>query len=268
MPLFRVLSHPLLPRPNFFLMLNLSDKTKFWLGLDRGEELVSNLRVRPPVELAGFGQYMLLLLLATLYFFIAFTEALPASPLYFVVNVCLVCCLLLSLAWGFCSPKKPRLLFKENLRFVHTAFAIGCAPAIIWFLSVGDLDLKNDLVRSVVSPRDAGGGLFVGVVLTFLIAAWAALTEEIVFRGALLSGIRRIGFSESQGTRDTVALLLSSSLFGLAHYPAWGLSMSVTLAFIGFGLGLGYLATNESLLPVVVYHFGFNFLSLVAALVI
>ena len=94
------------------------------------------------------------------------------------------------------------------------------------------------------------------------------MTEEIIYRGLVVSGLRRIGFCKAQLRTDLVACAVSALLFGVAHAGTWGLPAALAIMGLGFGFGVGYIAAGERLIPVIIYHFAFDFLSLVATLFI
>jgi sodium transport system permease protein len=91
--------------------------------------------------------------------------------------------------------------------------------------------------------------------LVMLAAFMPAITEEVAFRGFILSGLR-------SGHRVTAAVILSSILFGLLH-----VAISLPSQFFGttlLGLILGALAVkSKSLLPGMLFHFTNNALGAV-----
>ena len=83
-----------------------------------------------------------------------------------------------------------------------------------------------------------------GALSLLTIAIWPAITEEVVFRGALLGSLRRAG--------NGAAVALSAGLFALIHIPPGGYRVPFALA-LGLALGALRLRT-ESIVPAVVAH--------------
>ena len=132
--------------------------------------------------------------------------------------------------------------------------------AIATFLLAMGLFMLGNFATSFINGWISPAGLpemgfsmpggWMGTAVYFLtVAAEPAFVEEFVFRGVMLSHLRKYG--------DVTALLGSSILFGLMH----GNFVQIPFAFVG-GLGMGYavLATN-SIWPAVVAHFANNALS-------
>jgi sodium transport system permease protein len=85
-----------------------------------------------------------------------------------------------------------------------------------------------------------GGRPFYVVFLLF--AVTPAICEELLFRGLLLSGLRKLG--------PTAAVALSALLFGLAHASVYRL---LPTAFLGVVIGVTRLRTR-SILPGMIIH--------------
>lgn len=84
-----------------------------------------------------------------------------------------------------------------------------------------------------------------------------AFIEETFFRGLLWTFFERIGFGVQ---RPIPFMIVSGSLFGLGHF-AQGLSVTVTMTFIGFFLGWHYSKVRQ-VLPFVLAHLSVNFFAL------
>lgn len=84
-----------------------------------------------------------------------------------------------------------------------------------------------------------------GAMLTLSIVA--PITEEILFRGVILSGFLR-------NYRKTEALMLSAWLFAFIHLNPW---QYVTAFLIGLFLGFAYMRTNSVIAPILC-HAAFN----------
>lgn len=91
------------------------------------------------------------------------------------------------------------------------------------------------------------------VWLYAIIFAVANVSEEIIWRGALLSR-----FSEHFG--DKWAVVLTSVGFGLQHYTlgfSWGICMAYAIGGVFFG---GITLKAKSILPAVIWHMTINVL--------
>ncbi len=151
--------------------------------------------------------------------------------------------------------------WRQSLSLTHTAFAIGAIPtAFVLLFSPESL---------LPPPQMLNSGTEHGIVVDRMwqvilqIAVWAGLTEEFIYRGLLISAIRRshlLGLSQLK--KDKVAVIVSAVIFGFSHYMLWGLPASLTLTGLGIGFGIAYIAIGELLLPLIVYHIIFDALSL------
>lgn len=157
--------------------------------------------------------------------------------------------------------------WRESLSLTHTSVALGCIPALlIILLNPSMLSSRHDaLTQAASAPTDQGPGLAYTLALIFGSALWISVTEEFLFRGLLVSVIRRWRLLSSQRTRDFAAVLISAALFGLAHYPTWGGGAAIALGGLGVGFVLGFIANGERLLPLIIYHFIFDALSILVA---
>jgi membrane protease YdiL (CAAX protease family) len=156
---------------------------------------------------------------------------------------------------------------KESFSLTHTAFALGCIPALLVVALDPSLLARRE---QLLNASSGGGGVQVSkMVFVFyiaLFALWVAVTEEYLFRGLLISVVRRCSIFSSPKARTVAACILSSVLFGVAHYAMWGGGASLALTGIGLGLALGYVANGEKIWPMIIYHWGFDFLSTSIAL--
>jgi membrane protease YdiL (CAAX protease family) len=86
-----------------------------------------------------------------------------------------------------------------------------------------------------------------------VIAGFAPLVEELMFRGLGFSLLRRFG--------TPTAIVVTGVLFGPVHGLLYGLPILIT-----FGLGLAYLrARSDSVYPCILLHGFFNVVALVAS---
>lgn len=151
--------------------------------------------------------------------------------------------------------------FFTHLRLVHYAFALGCIPGVLLLLG-GEITVPHLSTSDRVIPSE-GASLMSALWFAFLVSAWAAVTEEVLFRATFIGILRRSRWYSGSRTADLFIVFLSASAFGLSHLPSWGVSLAVANFGIGLGLGLAFLACKERLLPLIVYHFLFDFIGII-----
>ena len=221
---------------------------------------------RPPLE---SGAVFLALIVCSFPVVFAALEAENGSPSLNSTIAFGVCTLLALLIRSWLKLELiPVRSWRESISITHTAAALGCIPAIaIILLNPSLLSARHDALTNAVSPAAAGPsrGLALSLAMVAASALWISVTEEYLFRGLLVSVIRRWRLIKSQAGRDIAAVIISAGLFGAAHYPTWGAGASMALAGLGVGFVLGYIANGERLLPVILYHFIFDALSITIA---
>lgn len=161
-----------------------------------------------------------------------------------------------------------RSQWRQDLSHVHTAVALGCIPVVlILILHSHSLYQIGDSLGPIEGGSSESGPTALSLFFVILqISVWVSVTEEFIFRGLLISVVRRWSALRSQLHRDILAISLSSILFGLAHLHQWGPLMCLGLTGLGIGFGFGYLAIREQLLPLILYHAIFDALSLSIAI--
>jgi sodium transport system permease protein len=142
--------------------------------------------------------------------------------------------------FGF-SPRETLALRLPSPRGALAAVVLGLSA---WAVAIGFL------LRLVPVPESLAKGLgdlllldgkpFFVVFLAF--ALTPAICEELLFRGLLLSGLRKLG--------PVAAVVISALLFGLAHASVYRL---LPTAFLGVVIGLTRLRTR-SILPGMIIH--------------
>lgn|GEM_PF-1349746 len=158
--------------------------------------------------------------------------------------------------------------WREAFSLTHTAFALGCIPAVlILFFSPELFSQQQQFVQEKLvtkAPQQISQTMLIlQTLLTFLLVAlWASVTEEIIYRGLLVSVVRRWDLGMAQKYKDILACVLGGSIFGLAHLPTWGPIAALALVGLGIGFSLGYIANGEKLMPLIVYHFLFDMISM------
>ena len=168
-------------------------------------------------------------------------------------------------------PRATKRNWKKSLSVTHTAVALGCIPvALIVFLAPNLLAERHTVLTSAEGSTLAPVQIdwFKVVASIVFTATWVAVIEELIFRGLLVSVLRRWDLISKQSTRDIIAIVCSAVVFGVAHYPTWGFYASIALVGLGTGFVLAYIATGEQLAPVVLYHFIFDVLSIGVSLFI
>ncbi len=75
--------------------------------------------------------------------------------------------------------------------------------------------------------------------------------EEVIYRAFLINRISEFGFSPKLGT--TLAIILSSIIFGLAHY-SWGPMGIVQTGFMGLALAICYVKFKKRLWILIFAH--------------
>ena len=151
--------------------------------------------------------------------------------------------------------------WRQSLSLTHTAFAIGAIPTAFVLLFSPESLLPPPQMLNSTNQHGVVTEHIWQVILQ--IAVWAGLTEEFIYRGLLISAIRRNRlFGLSQLKKDKIAVIVSAVIFGFSHYMLWGLPASLTLTGLGIGFGIAYIAIGELLLPLIVYHIIFDALSL------
>ncbi len=159
-----------------------------------------------------------------------------------------------------------------SLSLTHTAFALGCIPAVIvLFLYPEILSERSDVMTAIVGASDTSPeakSWFIGIFFIILVAAWAAVTEEYLFRAFFLAALRRSTLPHKQQHKDIIAILLSALLFAAAHASTWGIAAAIALFGIGIGFGIAFVATGERIVPLVLYHFCYDVLSIIASRIV
>jgi uncharacterized protein len=142
------------------------------------------------------------------------------------------------------------------LQLSFGALALGAAAALPlllglwWTLTTGLSSVRRlvTLVEEQLGPVLVSRSL---AELAFL-AGLAGLSEEVLFRGVLQAGLSLL-------LPDSMALVIASLLFGLAHFvtPAYALLAGVA----GLYLGLVFLLQGNLLVPIVA-HALYDFVAL------
>ncbi len=90
--------------------------------------------------------------------------------------------------------------------------------------------------------------LILALVAVYIVSSFG---EEVVYRAFLINRIAELGGGGKTAWR--VAVLISSVVFGLAHY-GWGASGIVQTGFMGLALGVSYLVVGRNLWVTILAH--------------
>ncbi len=91
----------------------------------------------------------------------------------------------------------------------------------------------------------------VGMLILSLIGVYivSSLGEEVIYRAFLINRISQL----FKSGRTVISIILSSIIFGLAHYE-WGIVGVVQTSFMGLGLAISYVRFKRNLWVTVVAH--------------
>lgn len=160
----------------------------------------------------------------------------------------------MALACALRAPNRGGLLAELGLsapRVLPTLGAILCIPAIAWAMgSLGEWQQKVLPIPRAMANLDGIGALFASLspwTLVALFAAAPAVGEELFFRGAVTSSLRR-----NQSPLRTV--LVQAAFFAAAHASIYRLAPTFLMGLILGGLRL----RTGSLLACTLVHFGYN----------
>lgn len=257
---------------------------KTFLGIERWKALgeawrrASNERISQRLSLASIllvAALALTPIVSTLYTDGAVLADVISLPVYMptiLFGICTIIALLLRrrAKWrGILSRSS-----LKDLSLTHTAVALGCIPAVLLLISSPELlSERNEVLSEILLPPpssqpSAKPNLMLLIAFILGISFWAAITEEVLFRGLLLASLRRWRIFASQSKADILAISISALVFGLAHLPSWGLVPSLALVGLGIGFGIAFVVTDEDLTPLILYHAAFDVLSISCALLV
>lgn len=144
----------------------------------------------------------------------------------------------------------------EDLGFSYHAMLVGLlgtVPMVLGFLILLRASWRwvqslHSIIEQTLLP------LFkdVGVLGIALVALFAGIGEELLFRGVFQAGLE-------QWLGSVVGLIIASLLFGLAHYVTHAYFLFTVVA--GLYLGLLYQWTGNLLVPILV-HALYDFIAL------
>jgi membrane protease YdiL (CAAX protease family) len=187
-------------------------------------------------------------------------NAVASTPQIAATTISL-CCISVGLLFIGRRPFRSFALWGLNLTDLPRRFAQALlAYVMIWPVCVLVLELSG-LIFQLLAPNmklpehetialllSNQSSTLAKSLLTINAIFLAAFTEELLFRGILLTFLRSL-------TGPWPAIILSGVAFGFLHYPLW--HFIPPLAFLGIALGYLYARTN-SLSLVICLHMIFN----------
>lgn len=135
---------------------------------------------------------------------------------------------------------------------VAAYIALLVTVPLVAIISILFPDTLDDLIRKMEFVQYFPE---INTAVLLVILLFVAVHEELVFRGLLLTYLRRLTGSAA------AALLVSSLLFGALHIPAQGWTGGLQTFAVGLAFGLCFLL-SRSLTAVTIAHFLFNFLQI------
>ncbi len=154
--------------------------------------------------------------------------------------------------------------FKYQKKSVSTSLYIGnpdISTIALCFIAGISLNFSTTYIMSFLpkslleSYSETSSGLSEGSLLWYILAAviMAPILEELIFRSMMISRL-------SSATGNTLAVILSSAVFGAVHgHIVWS-----TYAFL-LGLLLGFVfVRTRSVTVSIAMHLGFNLVSLIS----
>ena len=150
------------------------------------------------------------------------------------------------------------LSFKKfNLKFALKTFL---QSIIVFVLATGAFILASIIMANITGiPEtiDMSGYNYIkgnfGMLTLSLISVYivSSFGEEIVYRAFLINRISEL--TSKRKSNLIIAVLISSIIFGLAHY-SWGLMGIIQTTFMGLALGFSYLYLKRKIWVLIIAH--------------
>jgi membrane protease YdiL (CAAX protease family) len=147
------------------------------------------------------------------------------------------------------GPGVPVSRFKTVLVALPLMIVLRMAILPLELLLDNVLGLPNpDISKFHLEPGN------IGRLIPFIFwgCLFAPVVEELIFRGYLLSELRRLMSGLMNG--QWPALIFTSLLFGLLHWPMQGLGAVCSAFLFGLGLSAIYIKSGNNLLLVITIH--------------
>ena len=156
------------------------------------------------------------------------------------------------------SYSKYMLPFKKtDIKLGAALFSLGVLGCTLANITVSSISLFFSMFGFEISAPETPykGTPFVILFLIITNCILPAVLEEFVFRGIILSSLRRFG--------DAFAIMVSAVLFSLVHCNLVQIPFAL---IVGIVLGFITIKTNSLLIPMLV-HFTNNFISCVVVII-
>ena len=150
------------------------------------------------------------------------------------------------------------LSFKRfNLNFALKTFL---QSLVVFFLALGGFILASIImvnITGIPETSDMGAYNYIsgnfGMLLLSLVGVYivSSFGEEIVYRAFLINRISELGTNTK--TTRILAVLISSVIFGLAHY-SWGPMGIIQTTFMGLTLGFSYVYLKKRIWVLIIAH--------------
>jgi membrane protease YdiL (CAAX protease family) len=120
---------------------------------------------------------------------------------------------------------------------------------------IGSIVMAN--ITGVPESADMSGYAYlnnnIGMFLLTLIGSYivASFGEEVIYRAFLINRFLELGVDSKKGR--IISVILSSIVFGLAHYQ-WGAMGMVQTTFMGLALGICYLKLKKRIWILILAH--------------
>jgi membrane protease YdiL (CAAX protease family) len=150
------------------------------------------------------------------------------------------------------------LSFKKfNLSFALKTFL---QSLVVFALALGGFILASIIMANITGIPEASdmsaynyisgnfGMLLLSLVGVFIVSSFG---EEIVYRAFLINRISELGTNAK--TTRILAVLISSVIFGLAHY-SWGPMGIIQTTFMGLALGFSYVYLKKRIWVLIIAH--------------
>lgn len=146
---------------------------------------------------------------------------------------------------------------KFNLNFALKTFLQSILVLILATAGfiIGSIIMAN--ITGIPENADMGGYNYLkgnlGMLLVSLGGVYivSSFGEEVIYRAFLITRLGQLGLTGKKG--KLIAVILSSIVFGLAHY-SWGPMGIVQTGFMGLALGLCYIYLKKRIWVLIIAH--------------
>ena len=146
-------------------------------------------------------------------------------------------------------------------RFTKKAgFRAFLLSLLVFVLAIAGFILGSIIMANITGiPEDADmsgyaylqNNLFMLLLTLAGVYIVSSFGEEVIYRAFLINRISALGFGPK--IRNTIAIILSAIIFGLAHY-SWGVMGIVQTGFMGLALGICYIKLKKRLWILILAH--------------